>query len=426
MMRSDRGISVLALAVTVIVMLIITSITTYNGLAVIKDARLKEATDKLAVICSSLRKDDSFLGITSGEAVLTEQDYIALDLKEYYDEDYPVLLEKTYSLEPTIEVTKYTLKMYDGDDLTELYAEDTFVIEKALEKNTYGISFDESRGVNRPILLDGMHAIRADLSGVVQDIYTESWYSYNPAAPSFARMKYDSDNDGSITDENMVYVWIPRYAYSIQEYYNGMNNPLRPFAEVTSTAIKIVFLREDTNYMINDEALPAGYRVHPAFKMGGKEHAGIWVAMDTSENSATFATAVNQAQNAVGSNTQISSHLMTSTEYAAALYLMFSYDCLEQINFTTQNEFVAAGNSNTSALQGLEYVDLYEPDAGSETGVTVRPGDALTETNWDRYTAVFPKTTGNIVVRLLKSGYFDFNSVGASTAQHYRPVIVIE
>lgn len=269
-MKSERGISVLALAITVIVMLIITSITAYNGIAVIKDARMKDATDKLSIISSSLRKDDSFLGITSGEAVLTEQDYIALDLEEYYDEDYPVLLEKSYTLEPTKEVTKYVLKMFDGDDLIELYAEDEFLIEKPLEKNTYGVSFDETKGVNRPILLDGMHAMKTDLSGLVQDIYTETWYNYNPAAPSFAKMKCDSDGDGSIGDESQTYIWIPRYAYSIQEFYNGMNNPLKPFSEVPSTAMKIVFLRGDTNYMVNDEVLPSGYRVHPAFKMGRK------------------------------------------------------------------------------------------------------------------------------------------------------------
>ncbi len=425
-MKSERGISVLALAITVIVMLIITSITAYNGIAVIKDARMKDATDKLSIISSSLRKDDSFLGITSGEAVLTQQDYIALDLEEYYDEDYPVLLEKSYTLEPTKEITKYVLKMFDGDDLIELYAENEFVVEKPLEKNTYGVSFDETKGINRPILLDGMHAMKPDLSGLVQDIYTETWYNYNPAAPSFAKMKCDSDGDGSIDDESQTYIWIPRYAYSIQEFYNGMNNPLKPFSKVPSTAMKIVFLREDTNYMVNDEVLPSGYRVHPAFKMGGKEHAGIWVAMDTSTTSATFSGAVSNSENATGSIDGISSHLMTNTEYAAALYLMFSYDCLEQINFRVQNEFVAAGNANNTTLKSLEYADLYSIDNGADTGVTERYGDALTETNWDRLIATFPKVSSTVIVRMLKSGYFDFNSVSASSNYYYRPVIVID
>ena len=80
-MKSERGISVLALAITVIVMLIITTITTYNGITVINDARKKDATDKLSTICNSLRKDDGFLDFSSGDAVLTEQDFISLDLK---------------------------------------------------------------------------------------------------------------------------------------------------------------------------------------------------------------------------------------------------------------------------------------------------------------------------------------------------------
>ena len=271
-----------------------------------------------------------------------------------------------------------------------------------------------------------MYAIRPDMSGLVQDIYTETWYNYNPSAPTFAKMKCDSDGDGTTDDESQVYVWIPRYAYSIQEFYNGVNNPLKPFSEVPSTAMKIVFLREDTNYMINDEVLPSGYRVHPAFKMGDKEHAGIWVAMDTSDSSATFASAVDNAENATGSIDGISSHLMTSTEYAAALYLMFAYDCFDQVNFRAQNEFVAAGNANNSILKSLEYADLYSVDNGADTGVTERYGDALTETNWDRLLATFPKASATIVVRLLKSGYFDFNSVSASSSYYYRPVIVME
>ena len=92
-MKNSKGISVLVLVITVIVMIIITSITVYNGISVISDARKKDATDKLSTIASSLRKDDSFLSFTSGETIFTEQDFIALDLKEYYDTDYPIHLK---------------------------------------------------------------------------------------------------------------------------------------------------------------------------------------------------------------------------------------------------------------------------------------------------------------------------------------------
>lgn len=425
-MKSDRGISVLALAITVIVMLIITSITTYNGVNVIKDARKKEATDKLATICNSLRKGDEFLDFVSGDAVLTEQDYISLDLKEYYDEDYPVVVEKTFTVEPTRKVTRYVLKMYDGEDMKDLYANEEFTIEKSLEKNTYGISFDETNNINRPILLDGMYAVKSDMSGLVEDIYTDTWYNYNTVAPSFAKMKYDSDGDGSVTDEKLVFVWIPRFAYSIQEFYDGLNDPLRPFAQVPSSAIKIVFLREDTDYMVNNETLPTGYKVHPAFKTGGTEKAGIWVAMDTSDSSVTLSVAVNESKNIVGNDEKAESHLMSNMEYSAALYLMYAYNCLDEINFTLKDEFVAAGNENNTILASLDYADLYQIDADSPTGIADKYGDAMTETNWDRYTAIFPVANQSVVVRLFKSGYFDFNSVASSSTNHYRPVIVIK
>ena len=425
-MKSERGISVLALAITVIVILIITSITTYNGINVVKDARKKDATDKLSIICNSLRKDDGFLDFSSGEAVLTERDYISLDLKEYYDEDYPIVVQKTFTIEPTRKVTRYVLKMFDGIELTELYANEEFTIEKALEKNTYGVSFDEIKNVNRPILLDDMHAVKSDMSGLVDDIYTDIWYNYNTSAPSFAKMKYDSDGDGSVADESRVFVWIPRYAYSIQEYYDGRNNPLRPFTQVPNSAMKIVFLREDTNYMINNEVLPAGYKVHPAFKMGGKEHAGIWIAMETSESDSTLSGAVSECENYVGTHEEIESHLMTNMEYSAAAYLMFAYNCFNEMDFTLQNEFVAAGNENNTILKNLDYADLYELDPDSDTGIANKYGDAMVETNWDRYSSTYPVANESVVVRLFKSGYFDFESESDSTSNYYRPVIVIK
>ena len=425
-MRSEKGISVLALAITVIVMLIITSITTYNGINVVKDARKKEATDKLAIICNSLRKDDEFLDFSSGEVVLTESDYIALDLKEYYDEDYPILVQKTFTVEPTRKVTRYVLKMFDGIELTDLYANEEFTIEKALEKNTYGTSFDEIKNVNRPILLDDMYAVKSDMSGLVDDIYTDTWYNYNPSAPSFAKMKYDSDGDGSVADETLTFVWIPRYAYSIQEYYDGLNNPLRPFTQVPNSAMKIVFLREESNYMINNEILPAGYKVHPAFKMGGKEHAGIWIAMETSESDGTLSVAVNDCEDIVGTHDELASHLMTNMEYSSAIYLMFAYNCFDEINFTLQNEFVAAGNENNAVLRNLEYADLYQVDLDSDTGIANKFGDAMVETNWDRFVGIYPQATSSIVVRLFKSGYFDFEAVNEASSCYYRPVIVIK
>ena len=117
---------------------------------------------------------------------------------------------------------------------------------------------------------------------------------------------------------------------------------------------------------------------------------------------------------------------MTNTEYAAAMYLMFAYNCFDEIDFTVQNEFVAAGNEDNTILKNLNYADLYQVDNGSPTGIANKHGDAMAETNWDRYVAVFPKTSSYVIVRLFKSGYFDFQSVTDSSSYYYRPVIVIK
>lgn len=430
-MKNSKGISVLALVITVIVMIIITSITVYNGVAVITDARKKDATDKLSAICNSLRKDDSFLMFTEdGETILTEQDYIALDLKEFYDEDYPVNLKKKVQVDETSRVITYLLDMYDDDEMTEVYASQEFTIEKALEKNVFGPSFDELRGVNRPILYDNMHALTTDMSALVQDVYEDTWYNYNSSAPSFAKMKYDTNDDGSIEDENIAYAWIPRYAYSIQEYYDGLNNPMRPFKNVPSTAIKIVFLRENTNYMTNGETLPSGYIIHPAFRSNNIEKPGIWVAIDPSENKTTLTSAINTCENIIDdTNGELSSHLMTNSEYSAALYLMYAYNCLDEINFAENNEYVAAGSSQNSTLDGLDYADLYERDIDSDTGVVNKNGDAMTETNWDRYSdgtnSMYPTSPSDIVIRL-QGGYFNFDVVSSSDLNHFRSVIVTQ
>ncbi|MBQ8299022.1 MAG: hypothetical protein IJX99_04015 [Clostridia bacterium] len=423
-MKNSRGISVLALVITVIVMIIITSITVYNGVTVIADARKKDATDKLSTICSSLRKDDSFLAFVSGETILTEQDYMALDLREFYDEDYPVLLTKNFSDTKTSKVTTYRLDMYDSSEMTDVYTSQEFSIEKSLEKNVYEATFDELRGVNRPILFDNMHALTTDMSALVEDVYEDTWYNYNPSAPSFAKMKYDTNGDGSIEDETITYAWIPRFAYSIQEYYDGLNNPLRPFTKVPSTAIKIVFLRENSNYMINNETLPSGYIIHPAFRSADTEKPGIWVAIDSSINETTFSSAVSICSNIVGTNADLSSHLMTNSEFSAALYLMYAFNCLDEIDFTKYDEYVAAGSANNSTLKSLEFADLYAKDADSDTGIVDKNGDAMTETNWDRYTGIFPVSQSNIVVRLLESGYFNFDVASTSELNHYRSVIV--
>ena len=424
-LKNSNGISVIALVITIVVIIIITSITVFTGVNIVIDARKKSAEDKLATICNSLRKDDNFINLETGEVTLTEQDFNNLDLSGYYDEDYPVILTKSTARTAEEIISTYTLNMYKGTDRLSPYATQSFMLMNALEKNIYTVSFDDINGVNRPILSEKMFALNLSGTGIVEDVYSNKWYDYQSKITTFAKMKYDKDDDGSVDDESVIYVWIPRFAYSIQSYYNGVNSPSKSFQNVPASALKIVFLREDTNYMSNNEVIASGYQVHPAFSVNGKELAGIWVATTPSSSTANLSGAASNAASIVGDDAYASSHLMTNSEYSAALYLMYAFQNFKDIDFRSKNEFVAAGLNSSSTIRGFEYADLYVPDTDMVTGVAAKTGDAMLETNWGRSIADYPNSARPCIVRRLTSGYFDFTSVAESGANYnYRAVIV--
>ena len=94
-MKNNKGISLITLLVTVIVIIIISSISVYNGANVVRDARKKDAEDRLRTICSAIFKDDSFLNFNDDDlAELTEDDFDYMDLLKYYDTDYDVKIRK--------------------------------------------------------------------------------------------------------------------------------------------------------------------------------------------------------------------------------------------------------------------------------------------------------------------------------------------
>ena len=79
----------MTLLVTVIVIIIISSISVYNGINLLKDARQKDAEDRLKAICSAILKDDSFLEFNGGNTIeLTEDHFDYMDLIKYYDKEY--------------------------------------------------------------------------------------------------------------------------------------------------------------------------------------------------------------------------------------------------------------------------------------------------------------------------------------------------
>ncbi len=401
-MKNNKGISLITLLVTVIVIIIIASISVYNGANVVRDARKKDAEDRLRTICSAIFKDDSFLNFNDDDlAELTEDDFDYMDLLKYYDTDYDVTVKKIESGDEDKKEIIYELTMKKKDSDTQYEYSANYTVSK--EKYNYNVNFDEENGVNRPILVSGMTAIKED-GTVVEDLYNETWYSYKRTTPSFAKMK---------TDDGTVYVWIPRFAYSIQSFYKE-----RQSKEVPSTAISIVFLRGTSSYMVNDEVMPETYAVHPAFSKDGNEYSGIWVEKDVYTKLTTLSSVYEEKDS-------YDAHMMTNDEFGASIYLMYALEAMDEITFE-KDEYVAASLIDDIAKfsNSNGFVTTYELD---ENGVTKeRIGDAMWETPWDRVLATYPTEDKPYIMRKFGSGKFDFEAVDGNEEAYCRRAIAVK
>lgn len=403
-MKNNKGISILALIITIIVIIIITSITVYNGIDSLESARQKSAQDTLKVICNSLTKDDSFLMFDeSGDAVLSETDFKYLDLENYYDEAIIFTVNKKEKFENNQKSVTYKLtseEIQSGKKYEHSYSYDL-----KNELTNYNVVFDAEAGVNMPMVLKGMKPLMMDKVTPVEDMYLDNWYSYERKTAQFARVEYDGK----------IYVWIPRFAYRIQNFYQDKTYP-----EVPSTAIDILFINGNTNYMTNGERIPVDYIVHPAFTVGTKEYAGLWVEeeashMITNLNSASIIQTVKGSESKVNYNL----HMMTNMEAGAAMYLTFAFNCPYEIDLTL-NEYVAANVGGAGPFDS-EFVTLYDEDESKN----VLRGDAIRETPWKRVLKEYPTNSEPYIIRMFASSMFDFVNTAGNESASSRSVIAI-
>lgn len=174
--------------------------------------------------------------------------------------------------------------------------------------------------VNPPVLETGMKAKSWDKNAKTwQDTSLDSgtWFDYSNDVKNWAN---------AVDSKGNWWVWIPRYAYSL---------------DTTKKIIKIDYLKELSSTTTGNKALADGEKVHPAFTKSkdGKftdgewdsEISGFWISKyQISENGNSLpaqdilSTTVNTTNNTltpVLSNT--SAHLCKSSEHGAVLYLTY-------------------------------------------------------------------------------------------------------
>ena len=215
--KGESGITLIALVVTIVVLLILAGITislvfSENGII----AKAREAAEK------------------TNQAAINEQAHMN-ELAEYLENALNEMGENGEEPNPP----KPTLPS-DG-------------------------SYSEEKGVNTPNLGEGMTAIKWDKTKndwVETDGSDQEWYDYT--AKKWANAK---------TSDGSMWVWIPRYAYSITSGYHSN----------TAGNIEIEFMKGTSNETstgrksFNNASGQGNWNIHPAFNYG-QTVSGIWVA----------------------------------------------------------------------------------------------------------------------------------------------------
>lgn len=444
MAKNNKGISVISIIVTIIVLLMIASVTAFNGMASIQKAREKEAKDRLKIIYNSIiaHEDELGFGDTVLEKQITDNDFVIMGLEDYAnDEDFmPVYVSKEiHNTDSNKRI--YNLKTLKKKNSDEWYALDPIIYDIGINNLNYKIEFDVKKGVNRPQIVGNMIPLDTYLdededirTAVVQNVYTEDWYDYSFTTPKWANMELDDKQ----------YVWIPRFAYKIQDFYLN-----KDYVTVPSSAISIVFLKENTNYMPNGEILPEGYQVHPAFSNNNNEYAGIWIAKYVSQDVDSVKEAVDRsAALHTSSSVLLESHLMKNSEWAAMAYLSFvsggdssSGNSLSNsygVSDTDQPNFVAAALDSANKFGYDEKFDIYTYNAEKltyESSEENKNGDALVATSsglsensaWYQGISIRPSTEKPYILRRGDISFFAYESIGANRANTtYRNVLTIK
>ena len=231
-------------------------------------------------------------------------------------------------------------------------------------------SYSEEKGVNTPNLGEGMTAIKWNGNSWEETKGNDvDWYDYS--TKKWANAK---------TSDGSMWVWIPRYAYSITSGYHSSS----------AGNIEVEFMKGLTNETstgrttFQNSSGQGNWNIHPAFNYG-QTVSGIWVAKFKASPEGATTNTSNSEYNGTGKklqvkpgvsswrsitisnmydvcknyNSTLNSHMMKNDEWGAVAYLSKS-------KYGKQNEEVWNNNSGSHITGSAGN----SASAGSNTGTT--------------------------------------------------------
>ena len=225
-------------------------------------------------------------------------------------------------------------------------------------------SWNSTKKVNSPQLMEGMTGIYWDESGKEVEVNVDNqdnWYDYSASKREWANA-VTKDSSGNVTG---YWVWIPRYAYKIEtnRYTNTVGKISVKFLQGTTNKDESN-AEISTTYPETTGATMSAYVVHPSFINGTSNHymngewdkeiSGYWVAKypagfqanTITNNNGTLSTTIsNSSDTVVYSNKNYTSYNANMTTNALSQNLTSSGYASQKLSYPVFKPLTYAYNN---------------------------------------------------------------------------------
>ena len=321
-----------------------------------------------------------------------------------------------------------------------------------------------------PNVAEGMKRVKWNGSNWVEVTDdSEEWYDYSTSSKEWANVVLsDATITDGVLDESAAYsqlVWIPRFAYKITSQYHTSGSTAGNI-EIVFIDTENKDSAGNTYSTTYPSATTGGgmedYVVHPAFNYGDTKLEGFWVGKFESSNTSctttastgnvtytgsevmtikagvtswrnitignAFATCLAMNNNSVyglsSDDTVVDPHMMKNTEWGAVAYLtQSSYGKNSEVWINNNSNYITGQAGDSVSASSSSSTNAYTTTNGMQASTTgnVTGIYDMSGGNWERVAAYVNNgnsnlTTygGNLVASDTASRYRDIYSVGSS------------
>ena len=348
MLKEKRGITLVALVVTIVVLLILAGVSlnlVLGNEGILTRSKESKTKTEIAEVKEKAQLDITEIQILNGGKITYSE--LKKTLEKYgtveYESDGKTIKGIKTTAGYEIPITELYTNKENWPTFTTVANEPD--IKGFNVQNSYFVTWNTE---SSPYLIsDGTR---------LDDVPPSDWYDYTASVNKWANVKTTGGGN------DCYWVWIPRYAYQV------------PTRSSTASTIQIKFLEGKTNKPIgetteitNTTPTPGSWVVHPAFTNAGNggfgELSGIWVAKYEASSSSsivvenpsedqlanfgnsgsnlkvrvkpnvtswraisvgsifTVCQDITKSGNSLEGTTNIDSHMMKNTEWGAVAYL---------------------------------------------------------------------------------------------------------